>query len=76
LPFVASQDAYVALCSSIWFDAEIRDGSMQILRGDWSLPAFSTLLFRREGDVMTPPLEVFIREVKDAATDCAGGIAA
>lgn len=68
------QDDYVALSSSIWFDAEIRNGSMQVLHGDWNLPAFSTLLFRRDGEVITPPLEVFIREVKDAAAECAGAI--
>jgi LysR family pca operon transcriptional activator len=73
---LVDKDAYVALCSSIWFDAEIRSGAMRILHGDWNLPAFSTLLFRREGDVMTPPLEVFIEQVKDAARECAGAVEA
>lgn len=73
---LVDQDAYVALCSSIWFDAEIRIGSMRILSGDWNLPAFSTLLFRRDGEVITPPLELFIEQVKDAAKACAGAVAA
>jgi LysR family pca operon transcriptional activator len=73
---LVDQDAYVALCSSIWFDAEIRSGSMRILSGDWNLPAFSTLLFRRQGDVITSPLELFIEQVKDAARECAGAVEA
>lgn len=70
------QDDYVAFCSSIWFGEEIRSGTMKALHGDWNLPAFSTRLFRRGGDVITPPLEVFIQAVKDAASECVGVVSA
>jgi LysR family transcriptional regulator, pca operon transcriptional activator len=64
------QDGYVAFCSSIWFGDDIRSGALQVLKGNWGIPAFATLLFRRSGNVMTPWLSYFINEIRTAASEC------
>ncbi|NPT47004.1 LysR family transcriptional regulator [Paraburkholderia sp. 1N] len=67
------QDDYVAFCSSIWFRDDIRSGALKVLKGNWHVPQFATLLFRRSGDVTTPWLSYFVNEIKNAAAELRSG---
>ncbi|OLL31084.1 hypothetical protein BTH42_12765 [Burkholderia sp. SRS-W-2-2016] len=61
------EDDYVAFCSSIWFHDDVHSGSLKVLKGNWTLPQFGTMLFRRSGEVTTPWLSYFINEIRSAA---------
>jgi LysR family transcriptional regulator, pca operon transcriptional activator len=67
------EDDYVAFCSSIWFRDDIRSGSLKVLKGNWNIPLFGTLLFRRSGDVTTPWMSYFINEIRSAAVELRNG---
>lgn len=67
------EDDYVAFCSSIWFRDDIRSGALKVLKGNWDIPQFGTLLFRRSGDVTTPWLSYFINEIRNAAVELRSG---
>ena len=69
------EDDYVAFCSSIWFRDDIRSGSLKVLKGNWDLPQFGTMLFRRSGEVTTPWLSFFINEIRSAAVELRNGAA-
>jgi LysR family transcriptional regulator, pca operon transcriptional activator len=55
---------YIALSTSLLFGAEIVNGSVQMLGGDWRLPRSRTVIYRRKRDQLSPFVSSFINLIK------------
>jgi DNA-binding transcriptional LysR family regulator len=62
-----SNDRAVAISTAHLMDAEILDGTIQEIQGDWSLFTSNTMIYRR-ANVITPPLvEQLVQCIKSTA---------
>ncbi|MFV9475050.1 LysR family transcriptional regulator [Advenella sp. RU8] len=60
-------DNYLAFCSSILFDQEIRSGAMKILKGNWHFPPFNTNIYRRRDEYAPANTDRFVHYLKAQA---------